>query len=116
MLLSGVRVCFQVSPPVAGGVHSLRCQLEQSKCSVSHLRVPAPVAVIASVAAALLCAHDVHAQDVLIFDHDQSLARADFSNRKDLVGAIFTKSNCAGANFSHADLRNAQLDDTNVSI
>jgi uncharacterized protein YjbI with pentapeptide repeats len=50
--------------------------------------------------------------DVLIFDHDTGLVGADFSGRKDLVGAIFSKSNATRATFAGADLRNAQLDDT----
>jgi uncharacterized protein YjbI with pentapeptide repeats len=50
--------------------------------------------------------------DVLVFDHDTGLVGADFSGRKDLVGAIFSKSNATRATFAGADLRNAQLDDT----
>lgn len=50
----------------------------------------------------------------LVFDHDQTLANADFSHRSDLRGAIFSKANCKGANFEGADLSNAQLDDANV--
>lgn len=68
-----------------------------------------------AAAALLLVAPAAHAQrerDILVFDHDQGLAGADFRDRKDLVGAIFSKSNCKGADFSHADLHNSQLDDT----
>lgn len=81
------------------------------KCS---LGVGPRVAGVAA-AALLLAAPAAHAQmdrDILVFDHDQGLAGADFRNRKDLVGAIFSKSNCKGANFSGADLHNSQLDDT----
>lgn len=68
-----------------------------------------------AAAALLLVAPAAHAQserEILIFDHDQGLIGADFSNRTDLVGAIFSKSNCKGANFTGADLHNSQLDDT----
>lgn len=51
----------------------------------------------------------------LVFDHDQSLEGADFSNRNDLRGAIFSKSNCKKATFAGSDLTNSQLDDANVS-
>lgn len=51
----------------------------------------------------------------LVFDHDQSLEGADFSNRVDLRGAIFSKSNCKRATFAGSDLSNSQLDDANVS-
>lgn len=50
----------------------------------------------------------------LVFDHDQSLEGADFSNRNDLRGAIFSKSNCKKATFAGSDLSNSQLDDANV--
>lgn len=50
----------------------------------------------------------------LVFDHDQTLAGADFANRTDLKGAIFSKANCKGATFNGSDLTNAQLDDANV--
>ncbi|PXF43577.1 Thylakoid lumenal 17.4 kDa protein, chloroplastic [Gracilariopsis chorda] len=49
----------------------------------------------------------------LVFDHDQSLVGANFSNRSDLRGAIFSKSNCKFASFEGSDLTNAQLDDAN---
>jgi len=52
-------------------------------------------------------------EDRLSYDHDQSLAQADFSGRKDLKMAIFTKANCQGANFRGADLENANLEDAN---
>lgn len=67
------------------------------------------------LSAAMLSPAHVSAQDApLIFDHDQSLSGADFSNRKDLRASIFSKSNCKQANFAGADLTNAQLDDANV--
>lgn len=56
----------------------------------------------------------INEQQVLVFDHDQTLSDADFSNRTDLKGAIFSKANCKGANFQSADLTNAQLDDANM--
>lgn len=53
-------------------------------------------ASVAAAALLLVAPSPGHAQmdrEVLIFDHDQGLAGADFSNRKDLVGAIFSKAN-----------------------
>ena len=54
--------------------------------------------------------------DVLVFDHDQSLTGANFENRKDLRGAIFSKANCRSSSFMGSDLSNAQLDDANVCL
>lgn len=72
-------------------------------------------AAVLVLSATLMDPIHVLAQDsVLVFDHDQSLAGADFSKRTDLKGAIFSKSNCRNASFSGADLTNAQLDDGNV--
>ncbi|KAI0565627.1 hypothetical protein FGB62_16g242 [Gracilaria domingensis] len=67
-----------------------------------------------SLSAALLIPGTVNAEDPpLVFDHDQSLAGADFSNRSDLRGSIFSKSNCKNASFAGSDLTSAQLDDAN---
>lgn len=67
------------------------------------------------LSAALLTATPAMADDKpLVFDHDQTLAGANFENRTDLRGAIFSKANCKGASFVGSDLTNAQLDDTNV--
>lgn len=74
----------------------------------------------AAAAAALIVSVNLPLQnaiafdDVLIFDHDQTLMGANFEKRTDLRGAIFSKANCKGASFLGADLTNAQLDDTNV--
>ena len=77
-------------------------------------KVLPPVAAVV-VSASLLLPTSVSAFDgPLVFDHDQSLSGANFSNRKDLRGAIFSKSNCKGADFSGSDLTNSQLDDANV--
>ncbi|CAN8076281.1 unnamed protein product [Agarophyton chilense] len=66
------------------------------------------------LSAALLIPVTATAEDVpLVFDHDQSLSGADFSNRSDLRGSIFSKSNCKGASFAGSDLTSAQLDDAN---
>ncbi len=73
--------------------------------------------VAAATAAVLLMQSSpflANAADVAIYDHDKTLAGADFSGR-DLRGAIFTKASCAGANFKGAILDGAQLDDANVS-
>lgn len=51
----------------------------------------------------------------LNFDHDQSLVGSNFSGRKDLNSAIFSKANCARSDFKDADLRNALLDDANFA-
>lgn len=88
-----------------------RCNLERIRAAV------APAAAAMMLSAAMLSPAHVSAQDApLIFDHDQSLSGADFSNRKDLRASIFSKSNCKQANFAGADLTNAQLDDANVGI
>lgn len=55
----------------------------------------------------------VNAADVAVYDHDKTLAGADFSNR-DLRGAIFTKAVCKKALFKNAILDNAMLDDADV--
>lgn len=81
-----------------------------ARCSLADA-VKRNVTAVA-VASVLLAAPVVHAQNILVYDHDQTLVGADFSGRKDLVGAIFTKSNATRATFAGADLRNAQLDDT----
>lgn len=73
-------------------------------------------AVVAVMSTALMVPGTVSALETpLVFDHDQSLVGANFSNRSDLRGAIFSKSNCKSASFEASDLTNAQLDDANVS-
>lgn len=91
--------------------HSASCSTARESLSVKIARVAAAVTISLSPQLGL---HNLpaNAQDVLVFDHDQTLVGADFSGRKDLVGAIFSKSNATRSNFSNADLRNAQLDDT----
>jgi opacity protein-like surface antigen len=86
------------------------------RAATCSLGVGARVAGVAAAAALLVAAAAPAAgapseREVLVFDHDQGLVGADFRGRKDLVGAIFSKSNCKGADFSGADLHNAQLDD-----
>lgn len=67
------------------------------------------------ISASLLTSNVALSEDApLVFDHDQSLSGANFSNRQDLKGAIFSKSNCKQATFAGSDLTNAQLDDANV--
>lgn len=76
--------------------------------------ISAAAGLLVSVAL-LTTNHSVLADDYpLIFDHDQTLSGADFSNRTDLKGSIFSKANCKGASFTGADLTNAQIDDANV--
>jgi uncharacterized protein YjbI with pentapeptide repeats len=85
------------------------------RAATCSLGVGARVAGVAAAAALLVAAAPaagaLSEREVLVFDHDQGLVGADFRGRKDLVGAIFSKSNCKGADFSGADLHNAQLDD-----
>lgn len=72
-------------------------------------------AAVAAISTALMVPGTVSALETpLVFDHDQSLVGANFSNRSDLRGAIFSKSNCKFASFEGSDLTNAQLDDANV--
>lgn len=79
-------------------------------------KVLAPPAFAIIVSTAALSPLAVLADDApLVFDHDQSLTGANFENRGDLKGSIFSKSNCKGASFAGSDLTNAQLDDANVS-
>lgn len=74
----------------------------------------ASVAAVLVAAGTALCPQPVLSEDApLVFDHDQSLVGADFSNRSDLRGSIFSKANCNRANFEGSDLTNAQLDDGN---
>lgn len=63
------------------------------------------VASIAAAALLFVAPGDMHAQmdrEILIYDHDQGLAGADFSNRKDLVGAIFSKANAKVRGFANS--------------
>lgn len=90
-------------------------------CAIVNQKQPPDTSSIQLSAAALLLssvlltsAPALADERPLVFDHDQTLMKADFSHRSDLRGAIFSKANCKGANFEGADLSNAQLDDANV--
>lgn len=85
------------------------------RCSLANIgKILAPPTVALLLATGVLAPGNVLADGApLIFDHDQSLAGANFSNRSDLRGSIFSKANCKGASFAGSDLTNAQLDDAN---
>lgn len=101
----GGPICSSTTVPVL----TPRCSLERVRQAI------APSAVALVLSAALLSPIEAIAQDTpVIHDHDQSLVGADFSNRTDLRGSIFSKSNCKEATFAGSDLTNAQLDDANV--
>lgn len=91
-------------------VTNLRCC---SRPSVWKTIAPSVATLIVS-GALLLPYPALPVEGPLIYDHDQSLAGANFENRSDLKGAIFSKSNCKEASFVGSDLSNAQLDDANV--
>lgn len=76
--------------------------------------VPQVSAATLLVSAALLTIPAFAEDKPLVFDHDQTLGGANFENRTDLRGAIFSKANCRGASFVGSDLTGAQLDDANV--
>lgn len=86
------------------------CCVEQS----NFWRVPKLSAATVLVSAALLTTPALAEDKPLVFDHDQTLGGANFENRTDLRGAIFSKANCRGASFLGSDLTGAQLDDANV--
>lgn len=93
------------------------CPTSKQKCSSrpAALTIGIPSVAAAIISAALLSPMPLWALDgVLVFDHDQSLSGANFANRQDLKGAIFSKSNCKNATFAASNLTNAQLDDANV--
>lgn len=79
------------------------------------LKTLAPPAAFLIISAGLISPLHIAAEDApLVFDHDQTLSGANFENRSDLRGAIFSKANCKNASFAGSDLTNAQLDDANV--
>jgi Pentapeptide repeats (8 copies) len=89
------------------------CGLEGKFAEIAVRKACAAAAALLLVSQPTI--HHVHAMDnVLVFDHDQTLVGANFAGRMDLEGSIFTKSNCTRANFAGANLKNAQLDDTNL--
>uniref|UniRef100_A0A7S0G8P3 Pentapeptide repeat-containing protein n=1 Tax=Rhodosorus marinus TaxID=101924 RepID=A0A7S0G8P3_9RHOD len=95
----GNAICGHKSPP------------HQSKiCGRSLGQFGAAVVIAGSVLAA-----PVIAGEVLNYDHNQSLGGADFTDRQDLVGAIFTKANCQSAIFKNANLTNANVEDANFT-
>lgn len=113
----GKRLAFVSLPSVASHCGQFK-RYGTVTCVLSSEKFAVKIATVAAAATLTLspginvALSPTWAQDILVFDHDQTLVGADFSGRKDLVGAIFSKSNATRSNFSNADLHNAQLDDT----
>lgn len=107
-----MEAAFVLSSPTP----TCRAQANTTTCGIkAATKIFALPAASLLLSASLLLPLNTLADDApLVFDHDQSLAGADFSKRADLRRAIFSKSNCKGANFSGSDLTAAQLDDGNV--
>lgn len=94
------------------------CCLENDnyRAFVQHIRRVGLVATAAScIAFGLVGQYNAQETQILNFDHNQSLVESDFSGRKDLKSAIFSKANCTRSNFKNADLENALLDNANFT-